>query len=284
MSGERTAIGFVGLGNLGMGMASRLLEAGFAVVGSDRDESRLRTQEAAGGRRGDLDSVFTCEIVCVVTPDEAPVAEYFEGRTASPGVRTVLLHSTVLPAHAHELARTLAAVGATLVEAPVSGGPDAARRGQLTVLLGGSAEAVAAVDDVLTALASRSFALGEVGAASATKLANQLLMLAAVQAAHEALELTDAFRVDRSAALEAISAATGDTWVGRNWGFFDAIVADYDRAGTPSDQRPWRKDLREFVEAAEAARIDAPLAERLLDTVGDRIEHAARTHQQGGTS
>jgi 3-hydroxyisobutyrate dehydrogenase len=281
MSPAATPIGFLGLGNLGIGMALRLAESGFAVVGADRSANRLRALEAAGGRSGDPTEVFACEIVCVATPDQRPVDEFFAGRHTSPGVRTIVLHSTVLPRRARELERTLSALDIRLVEAPVSGGPDRARKGELTLLLGGAPEATAELDAVLAALAARRFALGAIGAASAVKLANQLMMLSAVGAAHEALALTDAFDVDRAAALEAISAATGDTWVGRNWDFFDAIVADYDENGTPPDQRPWRKDLREFVESAEAAGVDAFLASRLLATVGDRIEHAARNNEEG---
>lgn len=279
MSPAETTVGFLGLGNLGLSMALRLAERGFDVVGCDSSEARIRSLESGGGRRGDLSAVFATSTVCVATPDEAPIVEFLENGPI--GATTVILHSTVLPQSARSLAQALAAQDVALVEAPVSGGPERARQGELTLLLGGTADAVAEVDGVLNAVGSRRFHLGDVGAASATKLANQLMMFAAVGAAHEALELTGAFGVDRAAALEAIAAATGDTWVGRNWGFFDAIVADYDANGTAPQERPWRKDLREFVEAAEAAELAAPLAHDLARTVGDRIESAARRNEKG---
>lgn len=284
MSFSDAAVGFLGLGNLGLGMATRLVERGFDVVGFDPSERRLAALEGEGGRRGSLTDVFGCEIVCVATPDETPVANYLADAVEPPETQTVILHSTVLPQRVRDLEDALSARGIHLVEAPVSGGPARARRGELTLMLGGSSHAIAGVEPVLAALAARRFLLGEMGAASATKLANQLMMFAAVGVAHEALGLTDAFGVDRDAALEAISASTGDTWVGRNWTFFDGIVADYDANGTPADQRPWRKDLREFIDSADAAGLDAPLAHRLVGTVGDRIELSARTNQEGVVS
>lgn len=282
MSSAHTTVGFLGLGNLGLSMALRLTQRGFDVVGCDSSEARMRSLESGGGRRGDLAAVFATSTVCVATPDEAPIVEFLDNGPI--GATTVILHSTVLPQSARSLAQALSAQNVALVEAPVSGGPERARQGDLTLLLGGAADAVAEVDDVLDAVGSRRFHLGEVGAASATKLANQLMMFAAVDAAHEALELTGAFGVDRAAALGAISAATGDTWVGRNWGFFDAIVADYDASGTPAQERPWRKDLREFAEAAGAAGVAAPLARNLVRTVGDLIESDARRNEKGGSA
>jgi 3-hydroxyisobutyrate dehydrogenase-like beta-hydroxyacid dehydrogenase len=284
MSFGEATVGFLGLGNLGLGMAIRLAETGFDVVGFDPSDRRLAALQSEGGRRGSLEEVFACAIVCVATPDEAPVASYLADDAASPAARTVVLHSTVLPQRARDLEGALAARDIRLVEAPVSGGPERARRGELTLMLGGSSEAIAGVDPVLAALATRRFVLGDIGAASATKLANQLMMFAAVGVAHEALALTDVFGVEREAALDAISASTGDTWVGRNWRFFDGIVADYDANGTPADQRPWRKDLREFIDSADAAGLDAPLAHGLVGTVGDRIELSARNTEEGEVS
>lgn len=284
MSDPRPILGFLGLGNLGLAMATRLVDTGFDVVAFDLSDTRLGSFRDAGGRAGSLADVFECETVCVVTPDEQPIASFFRDVHGTPGVRTILLHSTVLPQRAIELAGELSERGIDLIEAPVSGGPDRARSGELALLLSGTASALEQAKPVLAALGTERFVLGDIGAASATKLANQLVMFSAVEATHEALALTNHFGVDHSSALEAIAAGTGDTWVGRNWGFFDAIVADYDAGDTPPEQRPWRKDLREFTEAADAAGLDAPLAQRILGTVGDRIERVARNNNEGAQS
>lgn len=275
-------IGFLGLGNLGFAMALRLLDQGYDVLASDLSEKRLDAFASAGGRRGHIVDVFSRETVCVVTPDESPVFSLLEegegGGLVGSKTKIVVLHSTVLPDRARMLESMLGAHGIALVEVPVSGGPDRARRGELTAFVAGTASSVASVKSLLNALASECFILGAVGAAAATKLANQLVMFAAVDAVHEAVSLTQAFEVDRDAALNAIAMATGDTWVGRNWGFFDSIVRDYDCGGTDPALRPWRKDLREFLDAADSAGIPAPMARHLVDSVGDRIESHARAN------
>lgn len=276
-------VGFVGLGNLGLAMATGLVHRGFTVVATDLSPERARRVANEGGVAATLADVLACETVCVATPDERAIVAMLDegalGREA--GVRRLLLHSTVLPTAARALADRLAPLGIALLEAPVSGGPAAAREGRLALFLGGERDDIDAAQGILHALGSRQFHLGPVGAGSAVKLANQLTMLAAVDALHEGLALTRAFEVTTDAALEALAAATGDTWVGHNWGFFDAIVADYDESGTAEDDRPWRKDLAEFIDASRAVSLPSPLAEHLRRSVGARIEAEARSNLKG---
>lgn len=276
-------VGFVGLGNLGLAMATRLVHRGFAVVATDLSAHRSRRIMEEGGTAASVADVLACETVCVATPDDRAVLAMLDDGTLGPGagVRRLLLHSTVLPTAARALADRLTPLGISLLEVPVSGGPSAARAGELALFLGGQNDHLDAASEVLDALSSRQFRLGPIGAGSAVKLLNQLTMLAAVDALHEGLALTRTFEVSANAALEALAAATGDTWVGRNWGFFDAIVADYDESGTAEDERPWRKDLTEFIDASRAVSLPSPLAEHLRRSVGARIEEDARANRKG---
>jgi hypothetical protein len=78
--------------------------------------------------------------------------------------------------------------------------------------------------------------------------------------------------------LTAVATSTGDSWVARNWGFFDRVAADYDRGGTPPRERPWSKDLFEVVAAARAVDVRVPVAGLLAQVLADRVEaHAARS-------
>ena len=279
-------LGFLGLGNLGSAMALRLIDAGFPVVAHDPSAERLAPIERSGGTAGSAQDVLACATVCVATPDDAALRALLDVGvlSADSGLERVVLHSTVLPTAARSLAERLDSIGVALLEVPVSGGPAAAREGRLALYVGGDDETVDAVDDVLRALGERRFRLGPIGAGSAVKLANQLVMFAAVDALHEGLALSRVFDVDDAAALEAVAASTGDTWVGRHWGFFDDIVADYDDSGSSAEGRPWRKDLREFIDAARAVSLPAPLGEHLVAVVGDRIEADARAHREGRSS
>ncbi|MFS0866079.1 NAD(P)-dependent oxidoreductase [Microbacterium sp. 179-B 1A2 NHS] len=282
--GSPPRIGFIALGNLGMPMAVRLLTQGFDVVAFDTSEARRGEFAEKGGTVGSIEDVLDCTTVCVAAPDERALRSLLDDGTLSRGVAVthLVLHSTVLPTEARALAADLAELGVTLVEAPVSGGPGRARTGELSLFLGGEEALDGAVDAVLDALATERFHLGPIGSASAVKLANQLVLFATVDALHEAFALTSTFDVEPADATAALTSSTGDTWAGRNWGFFDDIVADYDESGSAPEDRPWRKDLREFVEACRASSLPAPLAEHVLASVGDRIEQHAREHAKRG--
>jgi 3-hydroxyisobutyrate dehydrogenase-like beta-hydroxyacid dehydrogenase len=134
---------------------------------------------------------------------------------------------------------------------------------------------------VLEDLAQQIFELGAVGTASATKLANQLVMFAALAGAHEALRLVRHYGVEEAAALAAFASGTADTWVGRNWGFFDEVAADYDSAGVPVSERPWSKDIWEILAAARDADLQLPITGLLSQTIAYTVETHAATIQKG---
>jgi 3-hydroxyisobutyrate dehydrogenase-like beta-hydroxyacid dehydrogenase len=128
---------------------------------------------------------------------------------------------------------------------------------------------------VLDAL-GRTVLCGPPGAGAAVKLANQLVMLASLEALHEGLALTSAFEVDTQLVLDTLESSTGDTWVGRNWGFFDDLARAYDEAGVAVEYRPWSKDLWDVVGAARQADTRAPLAALLSQILADRVEQHAK--------
>jgi 3-hydroxyisobutyrate dehydrogenase-like beta-hydroxyacid dehydrogenase len=108
-------------------------------------------------------------------------------------------------------------------------------------------------------------------------------MFSALAGLHEALALTSENGVADAAALAAFAVGTADTWVGRNWGFFDGIAADYSSAGVPLADRPWSKDLGEVLDAARASGLYLPFASLLAQTIAPTIEtHAAAARMQKG--
>lgn len=256
-----------------MSMARRLLEQGVSVSAHDIDASRESRMQAAGARTGAA-ALLECPVLAVVTPDEKPLIALL-GDLAGSSVRTVLMHSTVLPDSVQALERQLRQVDIDLVDAPVSGGADAARSGSLTILAGGEPEVIDRVAPTLAELGD-VHRMGPVGAASAAKLVNQLALFASLAALYEGLSLTRTFGVTDDAVIEAIRASTGDSWAARNLPFFEQLVADYDGSNAPVGARPWRKDLREFELAASNAGLEVPLASLLAHYVGDRLEAEAR--------
>ena len=275
-----STVGFVGLGNLGHGMVLNLLDRGWSLTVFDSSTQRAEILAESGARTAStMQSLRGCRVICLAVPDDAAVTGILLGKDGLlqllvPG-QTVIVHSTVLPETARMLAREFSEAGVAFLDAPVSGGPDRARRGELTLMVGGSETDLAKVRTLVQDLASEVLHLGPAGSGSATKLANQIMMFATLAGTHEALRLGAAYGVPPAKVLEAVSSSTGDSWIARNWGFFDDVAADYDRSGTPVQQRPWSKDLWEAVLAARQAEIAVPLAGLLAQILPALVEEHA---------
>ncbi|TXR55627.1 NAD(P)-dependent oxidoreductase [Quadrisphaera setariae] len=274
-------------------MVRALLAAGWAVTVSDLDAGRVQRLVDEGARAaGSPADLAGCDVLLLAVSDDAAVTAVLEGDDDDAGWlagggsaeggadRLVVVHSTVLPATAVRLEQVARERGVALLDAPVSGGAERAARGDLTVFVGGDADAVELGRPLLDAVGSRVLHVGPAGAGAATKLANQLMMLSALAGAHEAVELAAAYQVDEATVLDAVSSSTGGSWVASNWGFFDATSAAYDEAGTPRRERPWSKDLFEVVEAGRSADLRLPVAALLSQVLADRVE----AHAEGARS
>ncbi|GHJ39343.1 NAD(P)-dependent oxidoreductase [Streptomyces sp. TS71-3] len=280
---DEGAVGLVGLGNLGQAMGLRLLAEGWRVRAFDRSAERTAVLTDAGAREASPEELAACRVVAFAVPDERAILEVFEsGLLDRLGAdHRVVVHSTVLPERTRELADLVTARGAGYVDAPVTGGADRARAGDLTAFAGADRPSLDGARPYLGTVASVVHHLGPVGAGAAVKLANQLVMFAALAGALDGIRIGAAYGVEEEALLRAISTGTADTWVVRNWGFFDRVARDYDAAGVAPEDRPWRKDLREIVEAGGTAGAPSALAALLSDTVAEALEaHAAGTVRQ----
>lgn len=271
---ELPTVGVLGLGNLGAAIALRLVDAGLDVAGADTDEERSDALASQGVRVG-IDAVFQSDVICVVTPDEESLRDSLAARMDW-APRCVVLCATVQPEAAVSLAEVLEMRGSQLVEAPVSGGALAARRGELSVMVSGPATGVRAAEPILAALANKRFDLGATGAASAVKLVNQLVLFATLGAVLEGQALAQSYGVSGDDLVEALRASTADSWAIQHLPFFVGLVRDYDEAKVPSANRPWRKDLAAFVAAAREGSTSAELASVLSSSLGDQLEAYAR--------
>lgn len=288
VSPEQTSIAVVGLGNIGSPMATALLRGGWSLTVHDRSSGATEAAAEAGARvAGSVTDLVACDVLLLAVPDDAAVEQVLEGEdgwlAAGGDGRSVVVHSTVLPRTAERLAGVAAEQGVALLDAPVSGGADRAAEGDLTIMVGGEAEALEHLRPLLDCLGSQVLHVGPAGAGAATKLANQLMMLSALAGVHEALDLASAHGVDEELVLQAVASSTGDSWVSRNWGFFDRTAAAYGRSDTPPRERPWSKDLYEVVVAARAVDVRVPVAGLLAQVLAERVEsHAAAAAEQGG--
>jgi 3-hydroxyisobutyrate dehydrogenase-like beta-hydroxyacid dehydrogenase len=265
-------------------MALRLADTGWRLAVLDQKPERLRPLLDAGALAASPAELAESQLICFAVPDHRGVrAVLDDGLLAhlTPS-HTVVVHSTILPSRARELASFIEeGSGARYIDAPVSGGPERARSGQLTLLLGGEGDALEAARPLLDDLGTEQFRLGGVGGGSATKLANQLITFTALAGVHEALRLAEAFGVPEGEVLEAVATGTGDTWVGRNLAFFDHLAQDYTAAGVPLAQRPWSKDMQEVLAAARDLGLALPTAARAAETVAQALEAHASGEGKG---
>ena len=275
ISRETTRLGFVGLGNLGSPMAIALVRDGWRLAVYDRDPQRA---DGLGAEVVDEPAALAeCGVLALAVPDDQAVAEILDELVPLLAADSVvLIHSTILPATAKHLAEQAESRGLALLDVPVSGGAERALSGSLTVMAGGRAEVLDQVRPVLDSVADTVIHAGPAGAGAAVKLANQLMMFAALAGVQEALDLAGAYGVPEQVVLEAVSTSTGDSWITRNWGFFDRVAAAYDSAGTPVKDRPWSKDLWDIVAAARDCDVQVPVAGLLSQQLADRVEAHAR--------
>ena len=175
------AVGFIGLGQMGFGMARNLVKAGHDVLAYDVVPATLARFTAAGGRaaRHPAQIGAECDRAIVMVVDGAQVAAVLNGRdglleTMTAG--TVMVCSTIALAELRAIAERAAARGVTVIDSPVSGGVTGAEAGTLTLLCGGEPAAFEAQRPLLQAMGSQVVHMGPLGAGLVSKLANNLII------------------------------------------------------------------------------------------------------------
>jgi 3-hydroxyisobutyrate dehydrogenase len=215
-AGART-VGLVGMGAMGGAMVGPLVDAGFAVRGCDIDAAAVARCEARGGAAAasPADAARDAAVLVLMVHDSAQVERVLFGERGAvaamhPGA-AVWLASTVTPAFARGLAVQLEGHGLHVVDGPVSGGVTGAESGELTVIAGGSAAALAACAAVMEACATRVFRVGDAGAGSTVKMINQGLVAAHIALTAEAIVLGAGAGVDLRQLVDVIVHSAGNS-------------------------------------------------------------------------
>jgi 3-hydroxyisobutyrate dehydrogenase len=211
-----TTIGFIGLGAMGRPMARHLSASGFAVTGFDpfapEDPSDGFARAASASEAAGADLVA----LMVATPAQAEAALAGpEGILAGlrPGAVVVVMATVGIEA-VQSIAAQVAAVGGSVVDAPVSGGVRRAATGDLLIMASGSDEAFARADVLLDALGADVFRLGsEVGNGQRMKLVNQLLCGVHIAVAAEALAYAASLGVDPAQALPILTSGAAASFM-----------------------------------------------------------------------
>jgi 3-hydroxyisobutyrate dehydrogenase len=205
-----TKVAFIGLGRMGHGMAGRYLDRGFTVAVWNRSKAKAEDLIARGARwaASPADTADGADaVVTMVADDEASRAVWLgkDGavRTAKPGALAIEC-STVSYNHALDLARELREAGLVYIDSPVTGLPDAAASGKLTLLVGAEPADLERARPYLTPLSTTIRHFGAVGNGTVYKLINNLMGAIQIAGIAEGLAIAEQAGLDMKLVLEAI--------------------------------------------------------------------------------
>jgi 3-hydroxyisobutyrate dehydrogenase len=259
-------VALIGLGKMGVPMAFRLAQAGYAVRGYDASSAaRARFPATAGVAVTDDigQAIGGARAVITMLPDGKIV------RSVVDAIRPRLARGTVVidmsssePLGTRALGDALAAAGIRFIDAPVSGGVKRAADGTLAIMAGGDPAVIDRVAPMLAAMGRSIFRTGPLGSGHAMKALNNYVSGAGLIAALEALRVGCAFGLDPSLIVDVLNASTGKNNSTENKlkqfvlsesfasGFSLALMA---------------KDIRTAEDLAAALGLSTPLAERVAD-------------------
>jgi 3-hydroxyisobutyrate dehydrogenase len=272
---------FIGLGNMGSGMAASLTREGWAVMTYDLDAAALDRAKAAGCAiaASAAEAVTGADAIITMLPAAAHVRTVWDEAilpNARPGAQ-VIDCSTIDVETARELAARARALGLTPADAPVSGGVTAAEAGSLAFMVGCDQAAYPDIEATLSPMARAVIHAGEAGAGQAAKICNNMLLGISMLGVCEAFALAERLGLDPGRFFEIAANASGQCWSltsycpwpgpvpsapsnrGYQGGFLTALMA---------------KDLRLAQEAAQRTRTPTPLGAQaqalyaLFETLG----------------
>ena len=259
-------IGFIGLGNMGGGMAANLARAGHAVQAFDLVEAALvRATEAGCTRAGSAaEAVAHADTVVTMLPAGRHVRTVYgeEVFGAAPASALLIDCSTVDVASARAVAADAAAEGFAMVDAPVSGGIAAATAGTLTFMVGGDTQAFARAEPILAQMGKAVIHAGAIGAGQAAKIANNMLLGATMVATCEAFLLAKKLGLDLQTFYDISSRASGQSWSMTSYcpvpGVGPETPADHDYQGGFASAL-MLKDLKLAMGAAHEVDASVPM-------------------------
>ena len=246
-------IGWIGLGIMGAPMARNLLNAGHQVLAWNRSAERLETAVADGAQRAasPADVASRSDIVIACVTASADLEEVALGpHGVIDGIRggSVFVDmSTISPAVARDVSTRLEEKGVAMLDAPISGGEQGAIDGTLSIMVGGSAEALERVRPTFEVLGSTVTHCGPTGAGQTVKLCNQIAVCINNLAMAEALVFCERSGVDPSIMLSAITQGAAGSWQLSNLGP-KVVERDFEPGFKVGLQQ---KDLRLALEAAD---------------------------------
>jgi 3-hydroxyisobutyrate dehydrogenase len=215
MSAKPT-IGFVGVGSMGWPMAALLHKAGYPlqIVDASSERAQAFAKEIGGTVAASSRALAAAsDIIITILPTSVIVQAVLEGPNGVlAGLRkdaVVVEMSSGVPTITRSLSEQVVAVGAHMVDAPVSGGVPRAKTGELAIMFGGSEAILERVRPVLSCMGTSITRTGDVGSAHAMKALNNLVSAGGFLIGVEALMIGKRFGLDPSAMVDVLNSSTG---------------------------------------------------------------------------
>lgn len=264
-------IGFIGLGHMGLPMATNLMKAGHVVTGFDVQTTALDALVASGGRVASHlhEAANAQDVVVTMLQTGHQVKQVALGES---GLLSVMEKgalfidcSTIDVASAREVHQAADAVGVRAVDAPVSGGVTGASAATLTFMVGGTEANFVNASDILSAMGKKIIHAGASGSGQAAKICNNMILGISMIAVAEAFVLAETLGLTPQKLFEVVSNASGQCWVMDNYvpvpGVLDNVPANrhYAPGFTVSMML---KDLCLSQSVADASGVTLPIAER----------------------
>ena len=264
---EKKKLGFIGIGFMGEAMVLRLLEKGWTVTAWNLTDDRYARIAPAGARiaASPAEAAAASDIVLMCVLDRNAVENCCFGAdgkglaTVRGTGRIVVDHSTINPDAACEIAARLRQQnGMQWIDAPVSGGPGAARDGSMTVMAGGEAADIAAIRPLMADMAGHFTHVGPVGAGQTAKILNQAIVGTGYVLMAEALALAEAAGLDPAKLPQCLAGGFADSALLQK--LFPRMAA---RAFEPptSYARQLAKDMKNLAHFAHEQGCALPLIE-----------------------
>ena len=260
-----TRVAFIGLGRMGHGMAGRYLDAGFTVTVWNRSKAKAEDLIARGAQwaTSPEDAAIDADaVVTMVADDEASRAVWLgnDGAAMTANTGTLAIEcSTVSYRHALDLARELRERGLTYIDSPVTGLPDAAASGKLTLLVGAESADLERARPYLAPLSTTIRHFGAVGSGTVYKLINNLMGAIQIAGIAEGLAIAEQAGLDMKLMLEAIeTGVAASPQVIRH----SKRMAARNFSGATFTAALRHKDAAYAVALAESLLSDAPLMGR----------------------
>ncbi|HEX8388388.1 MAG TPA: 3-hydroxyisobutyrate dehydrogenase [Sphingomonas sp.] len=271
-------VAFIGLGNMGGGMAANLAKHGHDVRAFDLSPDALVRAKEAGCLPAETSvaAVDGAEAVVTMLPAGSHVAQVYDELTGRVSPLAVLIDcSTIDVDTAKQVAARATARGLLAVDAPVSGGIAAANAGTLTFMVGGSEEAFARAEPYLSDMGKAVIHAGSNGAGQAAKICNNMLLGAEMVATCEAFLLAEKLGLDPQRFYDIASVSSGQSWSMTSYCPVPGVGPE-----TPADRgyqggfaaALMLKDLRLAMEAARSAGADTPMGARAAELYERYVE------------